>query len=242
MTRTAPSTRAAATTPPSTNPSGNVTVPSFLPSTAFYLAAGTVTVDPAERKVLIIHDPATDTYQLPRGRKDWGESLPATAVRETLEETGHLPRLLAVPLATRATLPQAATMIADPLHPCQLAARSARFDETGEVLLPGTARLAEEPFGVMQHYQGNGALAVVAWFVGVADSGGERREGTQMADEEYESLWVGYREAEEMMVDEAYAKVVRRGVELASAVVEEDGAVTVLSGCQQRADVNGCAD
>jgi 8-oxo-dGTP pyrophosphatase MutT (NUDIX family) len=230
MTRTAPSTRTAATTPPSTSPpSGKVvTVPSFLPSTAFYLAAGTVTVDPAERKVLILHDPATDTYQLPRGRKDWGEGLPATAVRETLEETGYLPRLLAVPLATRATLPPAA--LADPLHPCHPAAGSARFDGAGEVLLPGTARLAEEPFGVMQHYQGNGALAVVAWFVGVADSRGQRREGTQMADEEYESLWVGYREAEEMMVDEAYAKVVRRGVELASAVVEEDGPAAVLSG------------
>lgn len=207
-----------------------ITIPSFLPSTDFYLAAGTVTVDPVARKVLILHDLATHTHQLPRGRKDWGEDLPATAVHETLEETGHAPRLLAVPLATRAT---------PPLHPgptsahhlnLAAAAAAAWFDDTGEVLVPGSARLAEEPFAVMQHFQrDSGALAVVAWFVAVADSAAPRREGTQMADENYESRWAAYAEAEALMVDAAYARVVRRALELVAAVVEEDGAAAVLA-------------
>lgn len=98
------------------------------------------------------------------------------------------------------------------------------------MVVAGSARLAEEPFGVMQHYQDSGALAVVAWFVAVADSAGERREGTQMADENYESRWVGYPEAEGLMVDEVYAEVVRQALELVERVVVEDGPAAVLAG------------
>ncbi|KAB5522178.1 hypothetical protein GE09DRAFT_1230239 [Coniochaeta sp. 2T2.1] len=199
-----------------TNPPGTVTVRSCLPSTDFYLAAGTVTIDPTQQKVLIIHDLSTDTFQLPRGRKDWADCLPRTAIRETFEETGYCPRLLAVPLSTRATLPQSA--LVDSEHVYHAASRSARFDKSGDVLLSGSVRLAEEPFAVMQHYQTNGALAIVSWFVGFADSRAEREIGTQMADEEYESRWVGYEDAVGMMVDEAYADVVRRVVELAMEV------------------------
>ncbi|OIW22614.1 hypothetical protein CONLIGDRAFT_217248 [Coniochaeta ligniaria NRRL 30616] len=213
-----------------------VAVRAVLSATDFYLAAGTVTIDPVERKILILHDLLTNTFQLPRGRKDWGEGLAETAVRETFEETGYRPRLLAVPLSTRATVPQ--TAAADPLHPCHVAARSARFDdETGDVLVPGSARLAEEPFALMQHYQANGALAVVSWFVGVADSHSRKELGTQMADEEYDSRWVGYDEAAALMIDDAYAEVIRRAVELATQVVEEDGATAVLSG-RHRAGVS----
>jgi 8-oxo-dGTP pyrophosphatase MutT (NUDIX family) len=214
-----------------------VAVRSFLPSTDFYLAAGTVTIDPVERKVLIIHDIPTNTFQLPRGRKDWGENLAETAVRETFEETGCRPRLLAVPLSTRATVPQAA--LTDSTHPAHAAARLARFDEeTGDLLVAGTARLAEEPIALMLHYQANGALAVVSWYVGVADSHSQRRLGTQMADEEYEPRWVGYDEAVSLMVDRAYADVVTCAVRLVTQVADEDGAPAVLAGRPSTSDVN----
>ncbi|KAH8904867.1 hypothetical protein BR93DRAFT_969709 [Coniochaeta sp. PMI_546] len=228
-------------TSPATDSGRVLTIRPVLSSTEFYLAAGTVTIDPVERKVLILHDLLTNTFQLPRGRKDWGEGLAETAVRETFEETGYRPRLLAVPLSTRATVPQVAA--ADPLHPCHVAARSARFDdETGDVLVQGSARLAEEPFSLMQHYQTNGALAVVSWFIGIADSHSKKVVGTQMADEEYESRWVGYDKAAALMVDEAYAEIIRRAVQLATLVVEEDGAAGVLYGRQDGADVNGHAN
>jgi 8-oxo-dGTP pyrophosphatase MutT (NUDIX family) len=214
-----------------------VAVRSFLPSTDFYLAAGTVTIDPVERKVLIIHDIPTNTFQLPRGRKDWSENLAETAVRETFEETGCRPRLLAVPLSTRATVPQAA--LTDSSHPAHAAARLARFDEeTGDLLVAGTARLAEEPIALMLHYQANGALAVVSWYVGVADSHSQRRLGTQMADEEYEPRWVGYDEAASLMVDQAYADVVACAVRLVTKVADEDGAAAVLEGRPSTPDMN----
>lgn len=200
-----------------------LTTPSLLSSTDFYLACGTVTVDPARRKVLIILDRQTGTYKLPRGRKDWGETLEATAERETLEETGVCCTLLPVPLSTRATLPSLA--LRDPSHPLHAAARGARFaDAAGDVLAAGSALLAE-PFALMQHVQPlAGPLAVVLWYVAIADSSAPLAQGTQMADEDYEARWVAYGEAAALMVNEDYAGVVKKGIDLARALEEAPGA------------------
>jgi ADP-ribose pyrophosphatase YjhB (NUDIX family) len=200
----------------------NLTVKSFLPSTDFYLAAGTVTVDPKQRKVLIVHDLEANKYQLPRGRKDWGESLTETAIRETFEETGVRPTLLAVPLSTRATAPEAA--FTDPGHRYHAAVNTAAWHGKGPLLVPGTALLSEEPFAMMQHYQAFGQLAVVVFFVGVADSREEAEKNTQMADEKYESLWVEYDDAAEYMEDEAYGQVVRCALELVERLEKDDRA------------------
>ena len=197
-----------------------ITIPSLIPATDFYLASGTITLDPKQHKVLIILDRAAGTYKLPRGRKDWGEHLEATAVRETLEETGAHCTLLPVPLSTRATCP---TTASDPNHAFHAAAQTARFSSDGDVLLPGSARVVE-PVAVMQHRQANGALAVVLWYVAVADSSAPLAAGTQMADEDYEALWVGYDEGARVMVNGDYAELVRRAVALVSAIETEGGA------------------
>jgi 8-oxo-(d)GTP phosphatase len=59
------------------------------------LAAGTVVVHPTEsgQKVLLIHRPGYDDWSLPKGKAEPGETMPITAVRETLEETGVTVRL-----------------------------------------------------------------------------------------------------------------------------------------------------
>jgi 8-oxo-dGTP pyrophosphatase MutT (NUDIX family) len=44
-------------------------------------------------------------YLLPKGRKDRGESLEQTALRETFEETGYPCKLLPVDMVTRAPEP-----------------------------------------------------------------------------------------------------------------------------------------
>ncbi|KAK4201697.1 hypothetical protein QBC40DRAFT_51702 [Triangularia verruculosa] len=177
----------------------------------FYLASGTVTVDLPRRKVLVLHDLPTSTYHLPRGRKDWSEPLESTAIRETYEEAGCTATLLPVPLSTRCTPPST--------HP-QLP--TARFDPSGDVLLPNTARLTE-PIALMQHSQKkNGALAIVLWYVAIGDSQAQLAKETQMSDEEYEALWVGFDDAPGMMVNSAYAQVLQRGIDLALAASQMD--------------------
>ena len=59
------------------------------------LAAGAVLWrgDPDDPEVAIIHRPHYDDWSLPKGKVDPGESLPTTAAREILEETGYTVRL-----------------------------------------------------------------------------------------------------------------------------------------------------
>jgi 8-oxo-dGTP pyrophosphatase MutT (NUDIX family) len=54
-------------------------------------------------KVLDIYLRKTGEYCLPKGRKDVGEQLEATAVRETYEETGYIVEVLPHQLTTLAT-------------------------------------------------------------------------------------------------------------------------------------------
>jgi len=53
-------------------------------------AAGAVTWRPATggTEVLLVHRPKFDDWSLPKGKREQGEQLPATAVREVREETG----------------------------------------------------------------------------------------------------------------------------------------------------------
>lgn len=59
------------------------------------LAAGAVLWrgDPQDPEVALIHRPRYDDWSLPKGKVDPGESLPTTAAREILEETGYTVRL-----------------------------------------------------------------------------------------------------------------------------------------------------
>ncbi|CAK5271517.1 unnamed protein product [Mycena citricolor] len=58
-------------------------------SNNFLLGAGMVVLQPSTMKVAIVYDSGRKTWFLPRGRKDIGESLEATALREAYEESGY---------------------------------------------------------------------------------------------------------------------------------------------------------
>lgn len=55
-------------------------------ATDFLLGAGMVIIQPSSRQIVIVHDPPSGAYFLPKGRKDIGESLEQTALREAYEE------------------------------------------------------------------------------------------------------------------------------------------------------------
>lgn len=81
----------------------------FLPNRHFALSASTITFrDPGQ--VLLVRNTKYNEafYTLPGGRKDIGEGLEETAVRETYEETGYRVRLPSVSILTRATRPRVA--------------------------------------------------------------------------------------------------------------------------------------
>ena len=70
---------------------------------SFAICAGTVPLDVAHRRALVLHDLPTNEYLLSKGHKDAGETLEAAAIRETEEELGYACKLLPHSLATNAT-------------------------------------------------------------------------------------------------------------------------------------------
>jgi len=75
------------------------------------ISCGTVTINEAESvrpEVLVVYNKNIGIYQLPKGRKDFGEGYLAAAIRETTEETGIAVRPLRLQFGSRATPPRSA--------------------------------------------------------------------------------------------------------------------------------------
>jgi 8-oxo-dGTP pyrophosphatase MutT (NUDIX family) len=134
-------------------------------SDEFVISCGMVTLDLKAHKVLIILWRKTGEYLLPKGRKEIGEPLQSAAVRETFEETGFSCSLLPHKFPTLAT---------DQVT-------GAHVDKDVEPTL--------EPFAVTQRTS-DGKLKIIFWYLGEGDSTKRKIEGTQMEDEDFESLWV----------------------------------------------------
>lgn len=142
-------------------------------SDAFIVSCGTVTIDLAASKVLLIRSRGTGECYLPKGRKDIGESLQDAALRETWEETGVRAHLLPVPITTRATNPTATAAAA------------------ADGSAPVAASFVTEPLAMAQRVT-DGVVKVIFWFVASADSTATRDNGTQQEDEDFDALWVGW--------------------------------------------------
>lgn len=81
----------------------------FIPNRQYSLSASAITFRDPDQVLLIRNTKYNEPfYTLPGGRKDIGEALEETAVRETYEETGYHVRLPSVNIPTRATRPRVA--------------------------------------------------------------------------------------------------------------------------------------
>jgi hypothetical protein len=76
------------------------------------VSCGTVTIHKAEGpqpKVLAVYNSRIGIYQLPKGRKNFGEGHLDAAIRETAEETGIMVRPLRLRFGSRSTPPRVVT-------------------------------------------------------------------------------------------------------------------------------------
>ncbi|CDO74399.1 hypothetical protein BN946_scf184392.g10 [Trametes cinnabarina] len=125
-------------------------------SSQFVLSAGAISfefVDGIPKRVLLVHHTRKNEWLLAKGRKDQGEELAATAIREVLEETGYRCHLYPVPrLPTRAPVSAALSGIA---------------------FQPDMVRIAEnstEPFAITIRPTGIGQVKLIFWYIGCVDS------------------------------------------------------------------------
>ncbi|KAL1846789.1 hypothetical protein Plec18170_008930 [Paecilomyces lecythidis] len=134
-------------------------------SDAFSISCGTVTLDLAHEKVLVIRWKKTGEIFLPKGRKNIGENLEDAALRETHEETGFRVALLALPIPTLAT-------------------PAAAVDDQ-----PEDPNVVTEPVAVSHRFRNN-KLKIIFWFVAQGDATATPDSGTQQEGEDFESIWI----------------------------------------------------
>jgi len=78
--------------------------PSLWFASDFLLGAGMVIIQPETEKIVVIYDTKSKFWFLPKGRKDVGESLEQTALREAYEESGYQVEFLPLYTPTRAPI------------------------------------------------------------------------------------------------------------------------------------------
>ncbi|KAF5659078.1 nudix domain-containing protein [Fusarium heterosporum] len=156
-------------------------------SDQFAISCGTVTIDRKLSRILLIRWRKTGEVMLPKGRKEVGENLENTALRETFEETGVTPHLLPVDIVSLATT-------------------NPGFPRPQEVV---------EPFAVSQRTT-NGILKIIFWYMAIADSTAAPEEGTQQEDEDFETVWISFEDAGSILSHEDDRRIAQRAIDMVS--------------------------
>jgi 8-oxo-dGTP pyrophosphatase MutT (NUDIX family) len=197
------------------------------PSSNFLICSGSILFAStrAPLQICLLHHTERDEWLLPKGRKDRGESVPATAIRETFEETGYPCRQLPLNMITRAPAATAQTKDArENVDACEesfmLTLRRTTHTRTrtrtgnvNGVGGGGGGTGSEEDAG-------NGGVKLIWWFAAVC-TGGDKVDGTQTAVESFESAFFGVDEALRRATFQTDREVIAKAVELVRATYPE---------------------
>jgi ADP-ribose pyrophosphatase YjhB (NUDIX family) len=147
----------------------------------FVISCGTVALDLQQSKALLIrwHNPNGEIeLMLPKGRKNVGETLENTALRETLEETGYEASLLPLPIPTLAT-----------------------SNETSK-----QSELTTEPVCVTERYRGD-VRKIIFWFAAQADSTLSPQRRVMQESEDFEAMWEDFSSVGDLVTHDTDRKV-----------------------------------
>lgn len=142
-------------------------------------------------EICILHHLTRDEWLLPKGRKDRGETVEQAAVRETYEETGYVCALWPQRMPTRATVPG-----------------------VSNVHVVETASGLVEPIAVTVRDLGRSRTKMIFWFITVVDEGVEKVEGSQMENENFESMFLEARAALERLTFQSDRDIVAQAIDI----------------------------
>lgn len=152
---------------------------------------------PSNLQICLIYNTTTKSYQLPKGRKDRGESIEQAAVRETFEETGYECELWPQRMLTRALVP------GQNIH---------------DVVQEGDGLVEPIAVTVRDYGEGKGkGTKIIWWYITKVIDDGMRVEGTLLDYETFESVWVDAGSAAERLTLEKEREVVQQALEIVLA-------------------------
>lgn len=213
----------------------------LFPSSNFLICSGSILFAStrAPLQVCLLHHTERHEWLLPKGRKDRGECVPATAMRETFEETGYPCRLLPLDMITRAPAATAQTKDArESVNACEepfmLTLRRTTGSRTGTSTSTssrtGTASSTSSATGLSEEDASNGGVKLIWWYASVR-TGADKVDATQTAVESFESAFFGVDEALRRATFQTDRDVIARAVELVRATYPEarEGQVSALA-------------
>ncbi|EDR15318.1 uncharacterized protein LACBIDRAFT_243804 [Laccaria bicolor S238N-H82] len=152
---------------------------------------------PSNLQICLIYNTTTKSYQLPKGRKDRGESIEQAAVRETFEETGYECELWPQRMLTRALVP------GQNIH---------------DVVQEGDGLVEPIAVTVRDYGEGTGkGTKIIWWYITKVIDDGMQVEGTLLDYETFESVWVDAGSAAERLTLEKEREVVQQALEIVLA-------------------------
>lgn len=183
----------------------------------FAICAGCVTFKGTgnQRSVLVVHNKkyTEDLWQLPKGRRNIGEDLVQTALRETSEETGCDVKILTVINPTRATRPR--ETVRD--NNSNDSSHAVSEQKTNIVHAPNTEPVALVSYVDPEPKEGEVPVNKVCFFFVATpeDDGAPLRKDKQDDVERLTPQWMPYTEARQLLT----FKAEQRALELAEAKV-----------------------
>ncbi|EUC59724.1 NUDIX domain protein [Rhizoctonia solani AG-3 Rhs1AP] len=142
-------------------------------------------------QVCILYHAKEDRYILPKGRKDRGESIQETALRETYEETGHRCSFLPLNMKTRS-------------QPSNVFVKDQ----------PTYAIGAVEPVAVFLRRVADKDVKFIFWFVAEVDETHPHEKGTQIGSEDYETHFAPAAEVLDVLTYACDREAVAKALEL----------------------------
>jgi 8-oxo-dGTP pyrophosphatase MutT (NUDIX family) len=194
------------------------------PSTNFLICSGSILFAStrAPLQICLLHHTERNEWLLPKGRKDRGECVPVTAMRETFEETGYPCRQLPLDMVTRAPAATSQTKDAPECvpaceEPFMLTLRRTTTTRPINGNASGSGRASSTAAGEDTRNEG---VKLIWWFAAVC-TGADKVDGTQTAVESFESTFFGVDEALRRATFQTDREVIAKAVELVRASYPE---------------------